>query len=38
MFFDLAKNNGCTIMEHDIWNNNRVIGIDPQSHKLFFIK
>jgi hypothetical protein len=37
MFFDLVKKNGCTISEHDIWN-NRVIGIDPQAHKLFFIK
>ena len=38
MFFDLAKKNGCTISEYDIWNNSRVIGIDPQTHKLFFIK
>jgi hypothetical protein len=37
MLSDLAENDKCIISEYDLWN-NKIIGIDPQAHKLFFIK
>ena len=34
--FNLAKNNNCSISEHDHWNNT-VIGIDKDHRNLFYI-
>lgn len=35
--FDFAEKSNCRISEHDLWNNT-LIGIDKDSHKLFFIR
>ena len=35
--FDFAEQSNCTISEYDLWNNS-LIGIDKDSHKLFFIR
>lgn len=35
--FDLAEKSNCKISEYDHWNNS-LIGIDKDSHKLFFIR
>lgn len=35
--FSLAEKSNSKISEHDIWNNS-LIGIDKDSHKLFFIR
>lgn len=35
--FYLAEKNNCKISEYDLWNNT-LIGIDKETHKLFFIR
>ena len=35
--FDMVEKNNCKISEYDLWNNT-LIGIDKDSHYLFFIR